>query len=40
MRTKHLAEQHPWQNDVVRELRLTDTLRACIDFAKGLANNV
>ena len=40
MRTQHLAEQHARQNDVVGELRLTDTLRASIDLAERLADNV
>ena len=40
MRAQDLAEQHARQNDVVRELRLTDALRTSIDFAKGLTDDV
>ena len=40
MTAKNFAEQHPWQNDIVSELRLPDTLRSRVHFAEGLADNV
>jgi len=40
VRAQELAEQHAREDDVVRELRLADTLRAGINFAKRLSDNV
>ena len=40
MAAQDLAEQHARQHDVVGKLRLADTLRARIDFAKRFADYV
>ena len=40
MTAKHLAIQHARQNDVVSELRLANTLRARVDLAKRLSDDV
>jgi hypothetical protein len=40
MTAEDLAIQHARQNDVVRKLRLADTLCPRVDFAEWLADNV
>ena len=40
MTAQDLAEEHARQNDVVGELRLANTLRARINFAKRLADDI
>ena len=40
MAAQNFAEEHARQNDVVGKLRLTGTLRARVDLAKGFADYV